>query len=203
MLWPTASSLRRCGNPCGRRRVHCGRSDVDTLLSDIGAWQGALTSDVNTTYYASRRSSGTKLFSTLNESTISREKIGGGLACFKDDRTVGWADPVRPQAQTLLMANLSVPEVAFFRIDVERNWPDDRWWEPLRNYASGKPCAAGAAPEPCPKPFTSYDSSGCCTLHTSPSCGEECAEDACKRLHWSWKKVDYRHHPYTCCPPAL
>eukprot|EP00949_MAST-11_sp_MAST-11-sp1_P003560 g3560.t1 len=176
------------------------------LLSDIGAWQGAVDRVMwMTTYYASSEKQWYyKLFPTLNESTISREKIGGGLACFKDDRTAGWADSAASASYRLCwMANLSVPEVAFFRIDVERNWPDDRWWEPLRNYASGKPCAAGAAPEPCPKPFTSYDSSGCCTLHTSPSCGEECAEDACKRLHWSWKKVDYRHHPYTCCPPAL
>lgn len=44
---------------------------------------------------------------------------------------------------------------------------------------------------------------GCCTRRWSLTCDSTCSAKACAAGGWEFKWLDFRHHPYTCCPKAV
>jgi hypothetical protein len=183
-----------------------------TMLAQMGEYSNEVDRVLYMhTYYAGSLEEWLEFLQpVLDEEAVARDKLGAGLAIFHDTRTVGWADTAEAAKERLCwLENQSVPEVAMFRIDrsPSRRWPDEFWIAPLQAYVSGQACAPGPAPTGgCPPEWTGPDSSGCCTLHSSPSCGKSCAQATCEhgwKPGWWWKPEDYRHHPYTCCPPNI
>lgn len=54
----------------------------------------------------------------------------------------------------------------------------------------------------CPPGWTGPQAEGCCLRRWAPDCADTCAADKCNRASgiWEFKWVDFRTHPYMCCP---
>jgi hypothetical protein len=65
---------------------------------------------------------------------------------------------------------------------------------------AAEPPPAGA--KPCPPAWTGPQARGCCTKRWSPTCASDCASLQCRNAGatWDFKWLDFRVHPYTCCP---
>lgn len=76
------------------------------------------------------------------------------------------------------------------------------------NTLQGKPApkAAVAPPGalPCPKGWDGPKAGGCCTKRWSLACNKECSLTNCltssPQGSWEFKWLDFRSHPFTCCP---
>jgi hypothetical protein len=55
---------------------------------------------------------------------------------------------------------------------------------------------------PCPRGWAGPQAGGCCTKRWSPSCAAQCAAVECggSGPKWNFRWLDFRVHPYTCCP---
>merc|ERR1719460_3412875 len=56
---------------------------------------------------------------------------------------------------------------------------------------------------PCPPGWDGPQSGGCCTKRWSPACAATCSASQCSAAgssYWEFQWLDFRVHPYTCCP---
>merc|ERR1719277_1672230 len=112
--------------------------------------------------------------------------------------------------------NHSFDEIDMFRLAPENNWPEPFWVPQLRRFMAGGGCVPEPpAPSECPpeagwKPGGVRD--GCCMMNygdvdlsrCDTADQAACAEEQCTRSDTEahvWVPLDYRYHPYTCCPP--
>lgn len=99
-------------------------------------------------------------------------------------------------------------------------WPEPWWIPQLEKFVAG----GGCVPEPPPQSHCPHDQGwtpcagsgctreGCCTMKyadvdlskCSTTDHEACAKQQCLASDTEvnvWVPLDYKHHPYTCCPP--
>lgn len=57
----------------------------------------------------------------------------------------------------------------------------------------------------CPAGWEGPKGKGCCTRRWSLACDATCSAKACAAASggWEFKWLDFRHHPYTCCPKTV
>lgn len=65
-----------------------------------------------------------------------------------------------------------------------------------------KPHHAQPGGKHCPHGWSGPEGNGCCSKRWAPACAALCSKDECSSAgdDWEFQWLDFRTHPYTCCP---